>query len=91
MASAMVPEVKVITEDDYVEGTRNLVEGLVNLEEQAPQNPQMLAPPPRFIDDDDDDEDSNWVDCDTSSAFLLEFPEVLLSSYTSLKPRLSYR
>lgn len=104
MASAMVPEVKVFLEDaDDDRGgggggggngdmNKNLSGvDLVLIPEvvlEAPlKSPQMLAPPPRFSPD-DDDEESAWVDFDSSG--LLDYPE-LLSTYSSLRPRLSYR
>ncbi|KAL7640348.1 UNVERIFIED_CONTAM: hypothetical protein RMT77_008619 [Armadillidium vulgare] len=95
MARAMVPEVKVISEEDEddEDGNKKREESLLRNDldiihegAEPTRNPKMLAPPPRFVDD--DDEENAWIDVDHSG--FMDYPE-LLATYTSLRPRLSYR
>ena len=52
------------------------------------RSPPLLAPPPRFSPEDEDD-DHAWIDLVDSTTFL-DCPNTL-ASYSSLRPRLSYR
>lgn len=83
MAAALVPEVKVIADEDGDEETPRYLDPSLETAVRGP----LLAPPPRFHPEDEDDDP--WVDLGDGTPFL-ECPD-LLSSYTSLRPRLSYR
>lgn len=94
MAAALVPEVKVIPEDDgddevtpYLDPSslaHESVLGATGLRSHGP----LLAPPPRFQPEDEDD-DPGWLDL-TDGATYFDCPD-LLHTYTTLRPRLSYR
>ncbi|MPC36396.1 hypothetical protein E2C01_029853 [Portunus trituberculatus] len=86
MAAALVPEVKVIADDDGdEEATRYLDPSLGST--GGGRGP-LLAPPPRFHPEDEED-DPGWLDLTDGTAFV-ECPD-LLHTYTSLRPRPSYR
>ncbi|XP_064107957.1 uncharacterized protein LOC135216515 [Macrobrachium nipponense] len=93
MAAALVPEVKVIPEDDGDDfnatyGDPSSLAGSSLLGATGGTHGSLLAPPPRFQPEDEDD-DQGWLDL-TDSTTYLECPD-LLHTYTSLRPRLSYR
>ncbi|XP_069951974.1 uncharacterized protein [Cherax quadricarinatus] len=95
MAAALVPEVKVIPEDDgdddcdppYVDPSSLAAHRGLGAPGSGNHGP-LLAPPPRFQPEDEDD-DPGWLDL-TDGATYLECPD-LLQPYTTLRPRLSYR
>ena len=86
MAAALVPEVKVIADDDGDEEAPCYLDP--SLGSTGRGRGPLLAPPPRFHPEDEED-DPGWLDLTDGTAFL-ECPD-LLHSYTSLRPRLSYR